>query len=50
MSESTSPRSDRIVFAVAGAVVLLAAVIAFAREISPEWAAVQDEVRDYPCI
>lgn len=45
MREPTSPRSDRIVFAVAGAVVLLAAVIAFAREISPEWAAVQDEVR-----
>lgn len=45
MSEPVSPRSDRIAFAIAGAVVLLAAVIAIVRESSPEWARIQDEVR-----
>ena len=45
MSESTSPRSDRIAFAIAGAAILLTAVVAIAREVSPEWAGVQDRVR-----
>ena len=45
MSEPTSPRSDRIAFAIAGVVVLLTAVISIAREASPGWATFQDEVR-----
>jgi len=39
------PRSDLIAFAVAGAVVLLAAAVAIVREATPEWARVQDDVR-----